>query len=446
MGVRTFVKEPGSSSGRSSLRLVRLGVDVPMLLALFTLVVFGLLILYSASWDFSRAITPDQNPNYIFSRQLLWLALGLGGGLFCAVLSYRMWSRLAVPAMIFTVTLLLVVLVIAEVRLNATRTLTEGSVQPSELAKLVTVIYLSVWLHAKRDHLNKIGFGLIPMAVILGVVGGLIYLQPDVSAVLTVVLLGGLMFFLAGGALKQIALVAAITAVVGYSVVMASDTGRNRVESYLIGVQDPAAASYHVQRSLEAFVKGGWFGVGIGKADTKVTGLPVPPTDSIYAVIGEETGVIGATFVLFLYVLLLWRGLEIARKAPDMLGALLASGLSIWVTMEAFINMAVILGLIPFAGNALPFISSGGSSLVTSLVAMGIVISVSRVAEKESRENVGRYAEVVDFKKRKDERPPRWAEGEPRSKPIGDFAPRPITGPMATRDPKARRAKRSREG
>jgi cell division protein FtsW len=362
-----------------------------------------------------------------------------------AAANYRWWERLALPAMIVTIATLIFVLVIAEVRLGAARSLSGGSYQPSELAKLITVIYLSVWLHAKRDYIHQIGFGLVPMGMILGIVGGLIYAQPDVSAVLTVVVLGGLMFFLAGGALRQILGLIAVTVVVGYLVVMANDTGRARVESYWLGVQDPTAAPYHVQRSLEAFVKGGWFGVGIGKADTKHTGLPVPPTDSIFAVIGEETGVLGSVFTLGLYTVLLWRGMEIARKAPDLLGALLAGGLSLWVAMEAYINMAVILGLIPFAGNALPFVSSGGSSLVSSLVAMGIVISVSRVTEKDLREQNTRNTETIDFQKRRDDRPPRWTAGSPPSKPVAEFKETPITGPMAKRDPKARRQKRARQ-
>ncbi|HUF37924.1 MAG TPA: FtsW/RodA/SpoVE family cell cycle protein [Anaerolineales bacterium] len=431
---------------RGGLRLVRLGVDVPLLLTLLTLVVFGLLILYSASWDFSRAITEDKDPNYIFNRQLLWLVLGLGGAAVMVFLNYRWWEKLAIPAMALTIITLIFVLVIAEVRLGAARTISEGSYQPSELAKLITVIYLSVWLHAKRDYFNQLGFGLIPMAVILGIVGGLIYAQPDVSAVLTVVLLGALMFFLAGGDMKQILIVIAVTFVVGWIVVMANETGQTRVEAYWLGVQDPTAAPYHVQRSLEAFVKGGWFGVGIGKADTKHTGLPVPPTDSIFAVIGEETGVIGSVFTLGLYTMLLWRGMEIARRAPDLLGSLLAGGLSLWVAMEAYINMAVILGLIPFAGNALPFVSSGGSSLVSSLIAMGIVMNVSRVSEQAVRDQSGRTSEAIDFGLRRDERPPRWTASKPTSKPVGEFREKQITSPMAKRDPKTRRQKRARNG
>ena len=131
----------------------------------------------------------------------------------------------------------------------------------------------------------------------------------------------------------------------------------------------PSHASYHVQRSFEAVIKGGIFGVGLGQADTKLTGLPFAPTDSIFAVVAEELGLFGSVLLMSLYAVLVWRGLVIARRAPDMLGTLLASGVTFWIGMEALINMAVMVGLMPFAGNALPFISAGGSNLVSTLSA-----------------------------------------------------------------------------
>jgi len=219
---------------------------------------------------------------------------------------------------------------------------------------------------------------LLPLAVILGTIGGLIYLQPDLSATATIFALGGLLFFLAGGDLKQIAILLVIALVVGFLVVQVSTTGRERLSSYFLGIKDPLQASYHVRRSLEAIVKGGWFGVGLGRSETKHLGLPVPPTDSIFAVIAEELGLFGAFGTLSLYGIIIWRGLRIARDAPDMLGSLLASGLTFWIALEASINMLVIVGLMPFAGNALPFISSGGSNLTASLVAIGILMNISR--------------------------------------------------------------------
>ena len=159
-------------------------------------------------------------------------------------------------------------------------------------------------------------------------------------------------------------------------------------------------ASDHVRRSLEAFVNGRWFGVGIGNGVTKVTGLPVPHTDSIFAVIGEETGMIGAVSLLILYSLILWRGMKIARRAPDELGALLAAGLTLWITFEAFINMAVMVNLLPFAGNALPFISAGGSNMVVSMAAIGILLNISRLSVKTQEDSGRFFSAVVDLRGR----------------------------------------------
>ncbi|NCP86966.1 MAG: stage V sporulation protein E [Anaerolineae bacterium CG_4_9_14_3_um_filter_57_17] len=351
-------------------------VDFPLLLGMIAMLTFGILMVYSASFDFSYAVYGDASA--MFVRQLLWLGIGLVLAYILSRVDYHHWHALIVPAMLATIALLVAVLAINEIRLGAARSFLSGSVQPSELAKVITVIYLSVWLHSKQKQLQDISWGLLPLAVILGTIGGLIYLQPDLSATATIFALGGLLFFLAGGDLKQIAILLVIALVVGFLVVQVSTTGRERLSSYFLGIKDPLQASYHVRRSLEAIVKGGWFGVGLGRSETKHLGLPVPPTDSIFAVIAEELGLFGAFGTLSLYGIIIWRGLRIARDAPDMLGSLLASGLTFWIALEASINMLVIVGLMPFAGNALPFISSGGSNLTASLVAIGILMNISR--------------------------------------------------------------------
>jgi cell division protein FtsW len=312
------------------------------------------------------------------------MVLGVLTALLLSRLDYHNWRRLSVPVMLVTIVLLSLVLFLNDERLGAVRTIFGGSVQPSELGKVITVIYLSVWMHSKREQLHDVQWGLIPLAVILGIIGGLIYIQPDLSAAATVFMLGGLLFFLGGGDLKQIIFLLIIAIIVGVLVVQVSATGQERVQTYISGIKDPTLASYHVRRSFEAIVKGGWFGVGIGRANTKLTGLPVPPTDSIFAVIAEELGLMGAAGTVLLYVMLIWRGMRIADKAPDLLGSLLASGLTFWIAMEAIINMLVMVGLLPFAGNALPFISSGGSNLIASLMAIGILMNVSRQIEPQA--------------------------------------------------------------
>ena len=368
-----------------------------MLLAVITLLILGLVMVFSASYDYSQQWYG--NSSTIFMRQLAWLGLGILGALFLAFFDYHWFRPLALVVMGATMVLLFSVLFMNQVLNGAARTLLGGSVQPSELAKLATVIYLSVWLHAKQDQLTDVSFGLFPLAGIMGVIGGMIILQPDLSAVITIFALGGLLFFLAGGDLKQIMTLIIFAILVGWGVVAVSPTGSSRLADYFAGFQDPTLGSYHVQRSFEAFVNGGWFGVGIGNGTVKLTGLPVPPTDSIFAVVGEETGVFGAIFLVGLYAIFLWRGLTIARRAPDQLGSLLAAGLTLWICFEAFVNMAVMINLLPFAGNALPFISAGGSSLVMSLAAVGILMNVSRLSAKSRERNDGQNA-FVDMRGR----------------------------------------------
>lgn len=398
MGARTFVNDRFSFS--FSRNLTR-GLDIPLVLTVVALLTFGLIMLYSASFDFS--FNEYGSSTYMFLRQLRWLSLGVVAAFILSLFDYHHWRKLIVFGMLGTIGLLVTVLFINEIRFGASRTLFEGSYQPSELAKLIAVIYLSVWLYAKRQSLHDVTFGLIPLGVILGIIGGLIYLQPDLSAAGTVLILGGLLFFLAGADMKQIIFLLILAVIIGWVVVQFSATGRDRVYSFVAGFQDPINASYHVRRSFEAIIKGGVFGVGLGQADTKLTGLPFAPTDSIFAVIVEELGLFGSTLLMSLYAALIWRGLVIARRAPDMLGTLIASGMTFWIAVEALINMAVMVGLMPFAGNALPFISAGGSNLISTLCAIGIMLNISRQSGEGVKvdENGWRsFGAVIDLRRR----------------------------------------------
>jgi cell division protein FtsW len=379
----------------------RRGVDMPLLLVVIALLVFGLLMLYSASFDFS--FNEYGSATHMFNRQVKWLGLGILAAFLLSLFDYHQWRRMVLLAMLGAIGLLVTVLIVNEIRLGASRTLINGSYQPSEFAKLIAVIYIAVWLYSKRQFLHDVTIGLIPLGVILGIIGGLIYLQPDLSAAGTVLILGSLLFFLAGADMKQIVLLMIFAVIMGWVVVQVSMTGQDRVNSFIAGLQDPTNASYHVRRSFEAIIKGGIFGVGLGQADTKLTGLPFAPTDSIFAVVAEELGLFGSFILMSLYAMLVWRGLVIARRAPDMLGTLLASGMTFWIGIEALINMSVMVGLMPFAGNALPFISAGGSNLVSTLCAIGIMLNISRQSSEHVRmeENEWRsFGAVIDLRRR----------------------------------------------
>ena len=351
------------------------GFDMPMLVSLAVLIIFGLVMLYSASWDFSQREYGD--PMLIFSHQVLWLILGLFVFGALAFFDYHYWRKFAVAAMAVTIILLFIVLLVPNDG-GPRRGLINGSIQPSELAKLVLVLYLAVWLYAKKQFLENISLGLIPLGVILGVICGLIGLEPDFSAVGTILIIGVLLFFLAGGDLKQIGILLVVAVIAAVMISVFHPTGRARVGSYLAGLQDPLKSSDQVRAALGGVANGGWFGQGLGLSVAKFLQLPLAPSDSIFAVIAEEFGLFGSVMLIGLYAFLFWRGFVIARRAPDMLGTLLASGLVIWIAFEAMTNVAGIVGLIPLTGNALPFISAGGSNLVIMLSAFGIISNISR--------------------------------------------------------------------
>jgi len=370
-----------------------------MLLIVVVLLVFGLLMVYSASWDYSIAM--GKGPTYLFGRQVLWVLLGVVTATITSLINYHFYRRFLVPMWLGTLALLFAVLIVNRGQgTEVTRMLVGGSIQPSEMAKAVIIIYLSFWLYNRQDTINNIQIAFIPLGMILGITFSFIIMQPDLSAALTVLILGGLLFYLAGGDWKVIILIIVITLLVGIPLVYLYPTGRDRITSYLTSLNNPLESSYHIQRSLEAVVKGGWFGAGIGQADTKFTGLPLAPTDSIYAVIAEETGIIGGSFVALLYVLLVWRGFVIAKNAPDQLGSLLGFGLTAWIGIEALMNMAVIVGLLPFTGNALPLISAGGSSMVVTMTAIGIIMNISRTSIQQKSTERSPQGAVVDLRRR----------------------------------------------
>ncbi|HAD05900.1 MAG TPA: hypothetical protein DCE76_01940 [Anaerolineaceae bacterium] len=398
MGEQTVVNSRVASPlGESSVRPIRLGIDVPFVLVVMFLLGFGILMVYSASWQ--PSILAEKPISYFFLNQLRWVFVGIGVALFFMYVDYRRWRKWLIPMVLVMIGLLLAVAMFGEMRFGARRTLFNGSIQPSELAKLVIIIYLAFWLHSKQDVLNNIHFGLIPMITILSLTAGFIMLQPDLSATLTILVLGGMMFFLAGVDWRQIILILIVVGGISAFFLLVSDTGRFRFEQYLLALQDPANAHDHIKRAIESIVRGGIFGVGIGKGSSKFA-LPVSHTDSIFAVIIEETGLIGAGAVVIAFMIIMWRGLSIARRALDMQGRLLAAGLTFWITLEAVLNMGVMVSVFPISGNALPLISAGGSNLTMTMAAIGLILSVGRTANHKKNEEEGRaFSAVVNLRR-----------------------------------------------
>jgi cell division protein FtsW len=378
----------------------RESIDLPLAIIVLTLFAIGLLMIYSASWQF--AINQGFSEYQVVLRQALIGMAGIVAIVFLTYFDYHKYQKYVVWGMGAIIILCISVLGFGtETQFGARRGLFGGSVQPSEFAKLGMIVYLSFWLHSKKSTLHRWSYGFFPLLAIISLVALLIFFQPDISAAATIILIGGIMFFIAGGKFSQILIVLLVVAILGVLIFNISDTASTRVMDYWNGLQNPQNASDHVKWSLEAIINGGIFGVGIGRSTTKFIGLPVATTDSIFAVITEETGIIGGFVVIGLFLALLWRGLYIAEHAHDDLGKWLAGGISLWIFFEAMINIGVLLNLLPFAGNALPLISSGGSSLITTLAAIGILMSISRQSKIASynAERSPKHA-VVDLRRR----------------------------------------------
>ena len=350
--------------------------DYILMLAVAGLVIIGLMMIYSATFDWSYQVY--QNSFRIASRQFLWVGLGVVALVVIAIIPYDWWQRVAVPVMGGALLLLVLVLFVGDERFGARRSFLSGSIQPGELAKLAMVIYIAAWLASKGEQIRDVTYGLIPFAVLIGVVAGLIVMQPDVSTAMLIVLTALAMFFFAGADIFQLAIGGTVSGITFFVLINQLPYAKERIDEYLKIWRDPTLVGHHIKQALIALGSGGPFGVGLGQGQQKLGYLPAPHTDSIFAVLGEELGFVGCLVVIGLFVLLAYRGFKTALEASDAFAALLACGITCWLAFQALINIAVMTGLIPFTGIPLPFISSGGSAMVVSLAGVGLLLSISR--------------------------------------------------------------------
>lgn len=354
-------------------------IDKPTLFLIGVLISVGIMMVFSTTFNWS-----DEDFGSPFAKVLEHMrnvAIGLVVATFAVIFGYRRLRRFAVPILLVSVSFLIAVQLFGDDVLGARRTLITGRFQPGESAELAMIIYMAAWLGSKNTRIRSITYGLIPFAVIVGFVVGLVILQPDLSTAITITIVCGAMFFLAGADLVQIATSAAISFGGGMLLVSSGQFSyaEDRVTAFLSGIVNITEAHPHVFQAYIAFTNGGWTGMGLGQSLQKFQGLPAPHTDSIFAIIGEELGILGASIVVLLYILFVARGFVISRRATDPFGALLAAGITIWVAVKALLNISVMLALVPPTGVTLPFISFGGSSLVTLMVGVGLLLSVHRV-------------------------------------------------------------------
>lgn len=352
-------------------------LDLPIIVVVALLLSIGGMMVYSTTFDW--ALQSFGSETFIFLQHARNMVIGFVFLVLMMLIDYRIWKRFAALGLLLTVGSLIAVLVFSDQVFGARRAFLNGSYQPGELAELTVVVYLAAWLSSKSTKVGTLFGGLLPFAVVLGVVCGLVMLQPDLSTAATIFVVAGMLFFLGGANLYHLTIIGLIMGTGGFVLSQQFSYAQDRVSSFTAGLTDLTQTAYHAQQAIIAFINGGWTGVGLGQGRQKFGFLPAPHTDSIFAVIGEELGVVGAAFVVIMFVIFVWRGLSIARRARDPFGSLLAAGITLWVISKALLNIAVMLSLVPPTGVALPFISFGGSSLVVVMAGAGLLLSISRV-------------------------------------------------------------------
>lgn len=351
--------------------------DWGLLSVVVMLLGLGLVMVLSASY--ARGLAGFADPYYFAVRQLIWGGIGVVALIVAARIPYHWWERWSVPLMGVALFSLVALLVFGADRFGSTRTYFGGSVQPSEPVKVIVILYVAAWLASKGTRIRDVRVGLLPFSVLLGAISVLIVAQPEISTAILIVATAGIMFFIAGAALRQLLLILIVGTLTFGLVLNYSSYAKGRLDRYWESVWDPMQSSeYQVQRSVEALARGGPVGVGVGNGNAQLPGyLPLSWSDNIFAIIGEELGLLGTLVVILLFALLAYRGLRIALRAPDHFSMLVAVGITSSLILQSLLNMAVAVAASPPTGVTLPFISYGGSSLVTALAAVGILLSIS---------------------------------------------------------------------
>ena len=364
----------------------------------------GFVVVYSAS--FVIGLVEFGDPYYYVVRQMIW---AFGGGILligAARMDYRRLRPLAVPIMALTIVMLLAVLVVGIQGGGARRWIGVGelTIQPAEFAKLAVIIYLAAWLASKGAEVRSFEHGLLPFVAIIGSVSVLIMLQPNLGTTVIILAITVTMFYVAGASLAQMAALALTGfASLAFLATMAGYRA-DRLSAFFSAEADPQGNGFQTLQSLIAIGNGGISGLGLGASRAKFFYIPESHTDGVFAIVGEELGLIATLSILFLYMLLMFRGFQVARRARDDFGQLIATGITTWITVQALLNIGGITRTIPLTGVPLPFLSFGSNALAAVLLAMGVLISISRFGTDR-----GGYMEKhpVDHRRvvrRKDER------------------------------------------
>lgn len=363
--------------------------DYYLAITTFLMVIFGLIMVASASVVQSYEVAGSNN-FYLF-RQIWFAIIGLILWWVLQKIDYHFFKRWATIFFGIGLILLIVVLIpgIGVTAGGAQRWIGFGSftLQASEVIKFALIVYLAFWFEKKGRLITNFYSTFLPFLVIIGVVSLLVIQEPDLGTAVLIALISGTMYMVAGATWGQLGSLFVMGSSLVIFLIYQAPYRIRRLLTFLNPGTDPLGAGYHVNQALLAIGSGGLFGLGYGYSRQKFSFLPEAASDSIFAVIGEELGLIGAVFfVLLPLAIIIWRGLDISRRAPDMFGRLLALGITSWIGYQALINIGAVVGVFPLTGMPLPFISLGGSSLVIILAACGVLLNISKQTVKTSKD------------------------------------------------------------
>lgn len=327
----------------------------------------------------------------LFSQLVLGLGFGLVGMYVALKIDYKFWRNYSFYIFLGSILLTAAVFIpsLGLSRGVATRWIDFGfiSFQPAEMLKFGFIIYFAAWLSWAKNKIHDFKFGFLPLGILLGIIAVVLLNQPDTKSFVLIAITGIAMLFISGVSMKYISLLGVGSLVILGILVSSTPYLQERLKTFINPSQDPRGSSYQIQQSLIAIGSGGVLGRGYGQSIQKFTFLPEPQGDSIFAVIGEELGFIGSIAVIVLYLLFVLRGLRIANNSPDSFSRLLVSGIVILIMAQTFMNIASITGVFPLTGVPLPFMSHGGTSLMIDLIAIGIVLQISRFQQKKLQTN-----------------------------------------------------------
>jgi len=360
----------------------RVALDHLLLIITITLALVGLVMVFSASAVVAGENKRLQDPWYFLKRQLVWLTFGLALLHVVSRIDYVWWKRLALPLLGVIMALLVMVLIpsVGAAAKGARRWLHLGplSIQPVEMVKLITVIYLAAYLTKKEDRLQSFGDGLMPAVAVVGLISGLILVEPDLGTVVVIGVVTAGMLFLGGARVSHLLRLVPVALIAVVVLIWVTPYRWGRLLTFLNPEKDPTGSGFQINQSFLAFGSGGLFGVGLGEGKQKLYFLPEAHTDFVLALIGEELGLIGTGIIVLLFAAFAIRGFQIAARARMPFGRYLGMGITLLIAIQALINSCVVTGLLPTKGLTLPFVSYGGSSLVMSLVGVGILLNISR--------------------------------------------------------------------